>query len=213
MTSGEWRVASSKSNCSFATRHSPLVIRHYFRTMQRLKKTLGVRLFHQEAEPLRLRKGCNFHSAERVAFIYLDSDEEFFKSLKKYAKYLKENFNIKSVMMMGFVDQPDKKIPIWQQHKLESDFFSRSNLNWYLKPVSGVKNFIEDDFDILIDFSGGNTLPLNYVFKESKAKMKVGALGSRAARNCDFILNMGNQFGVDKYIVQLNAYLSNPKIK
>jgi len=80
--------------------------------MQRLKKTLGVRLFHQEAEPLRLRKGCNFHSAERVAFIYLDSDEEFFKSLKKYAKYLKENFNIKSVMMMGFVDQPDKKIPI-----------------------------------------------------------------------------------------------------
>jgi hypothetical protein len=39
--------------------------------------------------------------------------------------------------------------------------------------------------------------------------MKVGALGSRAARNCDFILNMGNQFGIDKYIVQLNAYLSN----
>jgi hypothetical protein len=181
--------------------------------MQRLKKTLGVRLFHQEAEPLRLRKGCNFHSAERVAFIYLDSDEEFFKSLKKYAKYLKENFNIKSVMMMGFVDQPDKKIPVWQQHKLESEFFSRSNLNWHLKPVSGIKIFIEDDFDILIDFSGGNTLPLNYIFKESKAKMKVGALGSRAARNCDFILNMGNQFGVDKYIVQLNAYLSNPKIK
>jgi hypothetical protein len=47
----------------------------------------------------------------------------------------------------------------------------------------------------------------------SKAKMKVGALGSRAARNCDFILNMGNQYGADKYIVQLNAYLSNPKIK
>lgn len=181
--------------------------------MQRLKKTLGVRLYHKEVEPLRLRKGFNFHSAERVAFIYLDSDETFFKSLKKYAKYLKENFNIKSVMMMGFVDEPDKKIPIWQQHKLETDFFSRVNLNWYLKPVSGVKNFLEEDFDILIDFSGGNSLPLNYVLKESVAKMKVGALGSRAARNCDFILNMGNQFGADKYIVQLNAYLSNPKIK
>ena len=213
MANGKWRTASQIRHLPFATRHWSFAIHHYFRLMQRLKKTLGVRLFHQESEPLRLRKGCNFHSAERVAFIYLDSDEEFFKSLKKYAKYLKENFNIKSVMMMGFVDQPDKKIPIWQQHKLESEFFSRSNLNWYLKPVSGVKNFIADDYDILIDFSGGNTLPLNYVFKESRAKMKVGALGSRAARNCDFILNMGNQFGVDKYIVQLNAYLSNPKIK
>ncbi len=181
--------------------------------MQRLKKTLGVRLYHKEVEPLRLRKGFNFHSAERVAFIYLDSDEDFFKTLRKYAKYLKENFNIKSVMMMGFVDEPDKKIPIWQQHKLETDFFSRVNLNWYLKPVSGVKIFLEEDFDILIDFSGGNSLPLNYVLKESIAKMKVGALGSRAARNCDFILNMGNQFGADKYIIQLNAYLSNPKIK
>jgi hypothetical protein len=148
-----------------------------------------------------------------VAFLYLDSDEDFFKTLKKYAKYLKENFNIKSVMIMGFVDQPDKKLPIWQQHKLESDFFSRSNLNWHLKPVTGVKKFLEEDFDILIDFSGGNVLPLNYLLKESKAKMKVGALGSRAARNCDFILNMGNQYGADKYIVQLNAYLSNPKIK
>jgi hypothetical protein len=114
--------------------------------------------------------------------------------------------------MMGVVDEPEKRIPIWQQHKLESDYFSRINLNWHLKPVSGIKPFIEDDFDILIDFSGGNILPLNYVMKESRAKMKVGVLGSRTARNCDFILNMGNQFGIDKYIVQLNAYLSNPKI-
>lgn len=181
--------------------------------MQKLKRTLGVRMFRQESEPLRLRKGFNYQSAERVAFIYKDSDEAFFKSLKSYAKYLKENFDIKSVMMMGYVDEPEKRMPIWQQHKLESDYFSRANLNWYLKPVSGVKTFTQEDFDILIDFSGGNILPLNYLLKESRAKMKVGVLGSRAARNCDFILNMGNQFGVDKYIVQLNAYLSNPKIK
>jgi hypothetical protein len=184
----------------------------YIRAMQRLKKTLGVRMFRQESEPLRLRKGFNYHSAERVAFIYQDSDEAFFKALKQYGKFLRDNFNIKSVMMMGFVDEPEKRIPIWQQHKLESDYFSRINLNWHLKPVSGIKPFIEDDFDILIDFSGGNIIPLNYVMKESRAKMKVGVLGSRAARNCDFILNMGNQFGIDKYIVQLNAYLSNPKI-
>lgn len=167
----------------------------------------------RENEPARNKHGSNYHSAKRIAFLYLDSDEEFFKNIKKYATYLKNSFGVKSVHMMGYVDRQEKYAPIWQQHVLESDFFTRDDLNWYLKPIKRVQNFINEEFDILIDFSDGDNLPLNFVLKESKALMKVGQKGATAERYCDFIIDMGNSTGIAKYVEQLNSYLSNPLIK
>jgi hypothetical protein len=180
---------------------------------RKIKEAFGIRLLHNEMEPVRLRKGFNFNSAESVGIIYKDIDEAFYKNLHEYANFLKSNFNISSVMLLAFVDEPVKKLPAWQTHKLESEFFSRPELNWHQRPINGISTFIERDFDILIDFSGGNVLPLNFVLKESRAKMKVGMRGTRAERYCDFILNMGNQFGMENFVEQLNSYLSNPKIK
>lgn len=167
----------------------------------------------KEIEPVRIRQGFNFNSAKRVAIIYLDSDEDFFKKIKQYTNFLKSSYGIKSVHMMGFVNRSEKQVPIWQQHVLESDFFTRNDLNWYLRPVKRISNFIVEDFDILIDFSGGESVPINFVIKESKAHMKVGLKGSTAEKYSDFIIDMTNQFGIAKYVEQLNLYLSNPHIK
>lgn len=180
---------------------------------RKIKESFGARMLHREVEPLRLRKGFNFNSAESVGIIYKDTDEEFFKNLREYSAYLKSHFNIRSVFLLAYVDEPEKRIPSWQQHKLELDFFTRQHLNWHQRPIEVVEKFVNQDFDILIDFSGGNVLPLNFILKESRAKMKVGMRGTRAERYCDFILNMGEQFGMTKFVEQLNAYLSNPKIK
>ncbi len=181
--------------------------------LKSIRESFGVRFLHREVEPLRLRQGFNFNSAETICIIYKERDEPFFKQLKEYSNFLKGHFNIKTVFLMAYVDEVEKRIPVWHQHKLETDYFTRQELNWHLKPVSGVEKLINTEFDILIDFSGGNVLPLNFILKESKAKMKVGMRGTRAERYCDFIINMGDQFGIDKFVVQLNSYLSNPRIK
>ncbi len=178
-----------------------------------LKSAIGKRKLTKETEPVRLRQGFNFYSAKRVAFLYIDSDEDFFQKIKQYASYLKANYGIKTVNMLGFVQRGEKQIPAWQQHVLESDFFTLNDLNWYHRPVKQVSNFVVEDYDILIDFSGGETVPLNFVLKESKAHMKVGLKGSGAERYYDFIIDMGNQFGIAKFVEQLNLYLSNPHIK
>lgn len=174
---------------------------------------MGKRALAKEIEPVRLRQGFNFYSAKRVAFLYVDSDEDFFKKMKQYAAFLKTNYGIKTVNMLGFVDRPEKQAPAWQQHILESDFFTKSDLNWYLRPVQRASNFTVEDYDILIDFSGGETVPLNFVLKESKAHMKVGLKGSYAERYCDFIIDMGSRLGMAQFVEQLNLYLSNPHIK
>jgi len=181
--------------------------------MKRIREFFGSRILRAEEEPVRIRTGSNFHSADRVAIIYRDMDETFFKDLRDYAKYLKENFKIKSVYLLAFVDEPEKKIPAWQQHKLELEYFTRNDLNWHLRPVTNADIFVKEDFDILIDFSGGNVVPLNFILKESASRMKVGMRGTRAERYCDLMIDMGNQFGVAKYVEQLNSYLSNPKIR
>jgi hypothetical protein len=103
-------------------------------------------------------------------------------------------------------------VPVWQQKKLEFDFITRSDLNWYLRPVKNARKFVEDDFDLLIDLSGGNELPLAFVLKASKAQMKVGWSSSLSAPSCDLVFDMRGNHSPDAFIQELIRYLSNPKI-
>lgn len=103
---------------------------------------------------------------------------------------------LKSVFALGYVDVETKKIPIWQNQKLESEFFTREDLNWQMRPVKNVSKFINEDFDILVDLTSGKNLPLNFLVKESKAAMKVGVKGSTAERYYDLIIDMGHTFQI-----------------
>lgn len=181
--------------------------------IQRIKESVGLRFLKREEEPNRERRGFNFNSAGRIGILYLDADEQHFNKIKGYAKQLKDQFEVKSVVCLGFVNEVKKRFPVYQLQKLELNYFAKEDLNWHLKPQNNIETFVKEDFDILIDLSGGDAVPLNYVLKESRAKMKVGLRGTRGEEYYDFLLNMGNNPSVEKIIEQLNMYLSNPKIK
>lgn len=187
---------------------SPMV-----RIRKKIKEFAGRRLLKKESEVLRIRKGSNYHAANSIGLLYKDTDESFFKAIRKFAKTLKEKYNVQYVAALGFIDDAEKNIPVWQQQKLEFEYFTRDDLNWHLKPMKNVQKFAKQPFDILIDFSGGNVVPINYVLKSSVAGMKVGVRGVKAEKYCDFVIDMQNQFGMEKYVEQLNLYLSNPNIK
>ncbi|MDZ4752050.1 MAG: hypothetical protein SGI87_10575 [Flavobacteriales bacterium] len=181
--------------------------------LRTIKTIAGRNALKREKEPERVRKGSNFANASKVAFIYLDSNEEFFRTIKSYIKQLKAEFNIKTVSALGYVDADSKRMPVWQNQKLEFEYFNRGDLNWHLKPVGNVTKFVKEDFDILIDLTDGKALPLNFVVRESRAYMKVGIKGSKAEKYYDLIIDMGHDFQIDKYLDQIKLYLSNPKIK
>jgi hypothetical protein len=181
--------------------------------IQNIKHAAGVRTLFKEPEGERQCKGMNFHSAQRIGILYKDEDEPHFNQIRNYCKSLKDKYDIKSIMVIGYVDLVYKKLPVWQAQKLEYSFFTKDDVNWQMKPIRHVEPFLQEDFDMLIDLSGGNVLPLNFVLKQSRAKMKVGLKGTRAERFCDFLIEMGANPGLDKFVDQLNLYLSNPKIK
>lgn len=170
-------------------------------------------MLRKESAPARQRSGGNFNSAQKIGILYLDKDEAQYNLIRNYAKHLKDQFDVKHVHALGFVDLPAKKLPAYQTQILEASFFSREDVNWHFKPMKNVDNFIREEFDMLLDLSGGDNVPLNYLLKLSNAKMKVGLAGCRGDKYYDFMVNMGAEAPLDKLIEQLNLYLSNPKIK
>jgi hypothetical protein len=181
--------------------------------IEKIKLSVGRRALGKSPDVQRNRRGSNFHDAVSVGILYVDNDERYFNKIKAFHKYLKEKFGVKHVNCLGFFNDNTKNLSIWQSQKLEFEYFTKDDLNWYLRPVQNVSNFIKQDFDILIDLTQGEHIPINFIFKESKAKMKVGLSESLTSVQSDLLLNLGENPTIEQYLQNLDVYLSNPQIK
>jgi hypothetical protein len=100
------------------------------------------------------------------------TDENSYKEM--YDLFSKLHSPKRTVWLMGYIDE--KNVPYYCLQQLSADFFSKKNLNWYGKPdFVQANDFINKDFDILIDFSRNNLAPLQYILTVSKAKLLTGA--------------------------------------
>ena len=122
----------------------------------------------------RERRGCSLNQAESVGLVYLERDHAHYREIKDLARRLKEDFGVKRVGLMSFVDEESKDTPNWLVKKLDSGFLCRADLNWYGWPNQEFEAFVDTPFDILIDLELEPVLPLKYVVKMSQASMKVG---------------------------------------
>ncbi|MDA0945735.1 MAG: hypothetical protein RLZZ314_629 [Bacteroidota bacterium] len=124
--------------------------------------------------PERERRGCSLNQAESVGLLYLERDHAHFREIKDLAKRIKEEYGVKRVGMMSFVQEEEKQTPNWLVKKLDSGYFCKSDLNWYGWPVKEFEAFTQTPFDILIDLELEPIMPLKFVVRSSCAGMKVG---------------------------------------
>ncbi|MFN8775799.1 MAG: DUF6913 domain-containing protein [Flavobacteriales bacterium] len=177
-----------------------------------IRDRIGRLHLNREGEPMRQRGGTNFTEARRIGILYRDDDELSYHRIRSFAKSLKEQYHTPTIQVLGFVDLPEKQLPGWQQRKLEYDFFTHDDLNWYMKPVKNVRSFLDQDFDLLIDLSGGDVTPLAFVLKAARAGMKVGWQASVAAPFCDLTIALKGSRAPDQFMQQLRVYLGNSQI-
>ena len=130
--------------------------------------------FRRLKSPDRQRRGVSLGSATSVALVYLERDYAHYREVKEWARKLKDDYGIKRVGLMSYVEHDDNNTPTWLVKKLDSGFFCKSDLNWYGWPVKEFQLFVETEFDLLIDLEIQPCLPLKFVFRQSKAAMKVG---------------------------------------
>jgi len=165
------------------------------------------------SEPVRIKHAFNFNTAKSIGILYQDDDERLYNKIRAFAKELKEKHEVKNIRALGYVPVKEKMLPIWQSQKLEFGYFTQDDLNWHRRPISRVTAFRNEEFDMLIDLSDGNVLPLLYLFKESKAKMKVCRDNTENGKAGDFLLMLPTPFQFDKYLQHIKSYLGNPALQ
>lgn len=161
-------------------------------------------LAHKMKSVRRNKMFLNMNDAKTIGIIFDGTDSENFELVKKYISYLKEMK--KRVKAIGFFNM--KNSPPMAYSKLEYDFFSMKDLSWNNVPKNiYVKNFIEEQFDILLDLNIGELFPLRYISTLSRAKFKVGRSTKWNRSVCDLMLDIPSPHNLKYFLKNLDTYL------
>lgn len=171
-----------------------------------IKDKIGTFFLQKEMLSISRNKALfNLKDAKTVGILFDASNKEEFELVKKYVVYLKELK--KKVKTIGYFNS--KEIPQMVFSKLEYDFFSQKQLNWYNKPSDPfIDNFINEEIDILIDLNLNNHFPLKYIATSSKAKFKVGKYSEKNKTIYDMLIDYSDTKGLKYFMRQIDIYLN-----
>ncbi|MFA6924182.1 MAG: hypothetical protein WC223_07985 [Bacteroidales bacterium] len=144
-------------------------------------------------------------SARSIGIVYEATNQLNYDIVNDFLKFLKEKQ--KSVKVIGYI--PERKLFQDYYLKLGFDFFSYSDVNWYLKPTKlSVIDFIDTDFDVFIDLSTKQHFPLDYIAAASKAKFKIGRFVEGTKTPYDMMIHTDKIKSLEEYIETIKLYFT-----
>lgn len=147
----------------------------------------------------------SFSQVKTVGIVFDAASPEDFELVKRYVVYLREHR--KKVKVMGFYSS--RRIPDMTYSRLEYDFFSAKELNWFGKPSAVVvQNFINEEYDLLIDLNISNHFALKYIAALSKASFKVGKYNEKNTQLYDMMIDSDNTKTLKYFLRQVDIYLT-----
>jgi len=172
---------------------------------KRLKQTIANFLFLREyRNQKRISRSVTFDEAKKIGILYEATSDRNYEIVKQFVKEIRAQQ--KDVLALGYVDQ--KELPHMRFAKLGLDFFTRKSVNWKMKPQHpSVSNFINNDFDILINLNTEKCFPLKYISAMTKARFKVGKYDQKNFPFCDMMIQAGENIGLKDFIDQVTHYL------
>ena len=173
--------------------------------IQNIKTLAGNYSLSQQIKSVRRNKMfLNMDEAKTIGIVFDATENENFELVKKYISYLKDLK--KRVKGIGFFNT--KNTPAMAYSKLEYDFFCLKDLSWnYIPNNIYVKNFIEDQYDILIDLNLKDSFPLKYISTLSRAKFKVGKSSKWNSSIFDLMLDVDASKNLKYFLRNLDTYL------
>ncbi len=153
----------------------------------------------------RKQKQINLDNARTVALLYYLPDETTYKLVETIlARFSDMNLKVSVVCYTDLKVSPHYFIP-----KISQDIITAKNVNWRFQPQNAfVKEFINIDYDILIDLSLAEYLPLLYCSALSKAGLKVGRYQEEHELFYDLMIHAGPDETIDSFVTQVIHYLS-----
>lgn len=153
----------------------------------------------------RNRKLSNLADAKRIGIVYQLNEVQDYDIVAELVAKLQQDH--KEIKALGFV--ASKNLVSRFLPKLSFDFFSASGVNWFYKPVdTRVKDFINNEYDLLIDLSLSDSLPLKFIAGLSAAHCRVGRFDEKNKDCFDLMITMGERKDLKDYIEQIMHYLT-----
>ncbi len=176
-----------------------------------IKQTVGNFILNRNISRLeRDKKLVSFSDARNVGIVYLVSNQGIFNKVKLLIRKL--NSPYRQVMALGFVDRDS--IPDYCVAANSGYYFDKKDLNWYGAPKNDyIKEFIDKEFDIIIDLTLEEVYALQYIVALSKSKLKVGRFSKSMEKYYDLMIKNNNDILSDEYIDQILYYLDILKSK
>jgi hypothetical protein len=148
---------------------------------------------------------CNLKKAKSVGVIYDASIKSEFETVQTFIKDLKAL--VPEVISLGYINGNETKD--FHIQPKDFQFFNNNDLNWSFKPKNNtIQNFASKKFDILIDLSMIDNLPIIYILKWSQAKFIVGKKHSSDFFHHDLMIDVPVYVPSSYYIEQLVLYLN-----
>lgn len=153
----------------------------------------------------RVKKHVDFKEVRTIGVLFLLEDEPKFKQLDRVAKSLTNQG--KDVKMIGFFGE--KIIPNFFFQKLKIDIFTKKEVNLLGYPGGEkVKEFIEQPFDLLLDFTENDILPMEYILGQSRAGFKAGRYRDDMVKVMDLMIKKPDDMDFDAFINSIIDYIS-----
>lgn len=153
-------------------------------------------------------KLVSFSAINHIGIVYNAETKEHEQLVAKYASELRAEG--KKVFTLGYVDA--KQLPANKKFLLNSEFFWREKLNGINLPIKGnIGQFLQLEFDLLLNLYQEPLLPMQAISAFSKAKYRVG---SNVADNIDYndaMIDTGSRNDLKFLIEQIDFYLRNIK--
>jgi len=162
-------------------------------------------LLQQLHEKQRIQKPVNIESARTLALLYYLPDESTYRKVELILGRLAE-LKLK-IRVVCYTDL--KIIPHYFIPKITQDIITAKDVNWRFQPQKPfVKEFINTEYDILIDLSLSDHLPLLYCAALSNSGLKVGRFQEEHQLFYDLMIHALPDETIDSFADQVIHYLS-----
>jgi hypothetical protein len=173
---------------------------------EKIRRKIGKYYFKRERLKSDPSHGMvNLPSARKVGILYTLDDIPDYDKVSEFVTQLQQQH--KEVKALGFVKSKNmiqRFIP-----KLSYDFFSGKDVTWFYKPVhKTVKDFIDKEFDLLIDLSLSDSFPLKYIAGLSRSVCRVGKFSEDNISYYDLMIDLKPAVTFDEYLLQIRHYLT-----
>jgi hypothetical protein len=146
----------------------------------------------------------NMDRVKKIGIIYRADNTEDEENVMKYSEILRGRG--KNVTTLGFFNakEPAKNI----NESADRQYFAIKDTNWYFKPFSSYfETFMNEDFDLLLDFDIYWQLSLLFICSQSAAKCKVGRYSEKFARMFDVMIETEDNKNLEYFIKNTDTYL------